>query len=101
MTDTAPKSEWFVYLVRTKYDALYCGITTDVERRFQQHQNGTGAKALRGRGPLTLAWSQPVVGGRSFASKLEHKLKKLPKKTKERLISEQLDWQDVICVKEG
>lgn len=93
-------SSWFVYLVRTKHNTLYCGITTDVKRRFLEHQNGVGAKALRGRGPLCLAWFQSVEGGRSFASKLEHKIKKLPKKTKERMIYEQLSWQDVICVKE-
>lgn len=40
---------WFLYLIRTADNALYTGITTDVARRYQQHQSGKGAKALRGR----------------------------------------------------
>ncbi len=91
---------WYVYFVRCRNHSLYCGITTDVERRFAQHQAGKGAKALKGKGPLSLAWFQPVDGGRSAASKLELKIKKLPKATKERIVSSQLHWQDVICVKE-
>jgi len=47
---------WFLYLVRTADNALYTGITTDVPRRFLQHQTGKGAKALRGKGELTLAF---------------------------------------------
>ncbi|HGT8905200.1 TPA: DNA damage response exodeoxyribonuclease YhbQ, partial [Escherichia coli] len=48
---------WFLYLIRTADNKLYTGITTDVERRYQQHQSGKGAKALRGKGELTLAFS--------------------------------------------
>jgi putative endonuclease len=51
---------WFLYLIRTADNKLYTGITTDVERRYQQHQSGKGAKALRGKGELTLAFSAPV-----------------------------------------
>ena len=47
---------WFLYLIRTADNKLYTGITTDVERRYQQHQSGKGAKALRGKGELTLAF---------------------------------------------
>jgi putative endonuclease len=38
---------WFLYLIRTADNRLYTGITTDVARRFCQHQDGKGAKALR------------------------------------------------------
>ena len=47
---------WFLYLIRTADNKLYTGITTDVERRYQQHQSGKGAKALRGKGELTLVF---------------------------------------------
>ena len=50
---------WYLYLIRTADNKLYTGITTDVERRYQQHQSGKGAKALRGKGELTLAFSAP------------------------------------------
>ena len=62
---------WFLYLIRTADNKLYTGITTDVERRYQQHQSGKGAKALRGKGELTLVFSAPV-GDRSLALRAEY-----------------------------
>ncbi|GEA51939.1 UPF0213 protein [Vibrio inusitatus NBRC 102082] len=79
-------SKWFVYLIRTRHNALYCGVTNDLERRFQQHTNGTGAKALKGKGPLILEWSIPVEN-KSQALKLEYKIKQLSKQRKERLVA--------------
>lgn len=77
---------WWVYLIRTSSNALYCGITTDVERRFSQHQNGQGAKALRGKGPLTLAWQYEMGPLKGEALRLEYRIKRLTKAQKERLI---------------
>ena len=78
---------WFLYLIRTADNKLYTGITTDVERRYQQHQSGKGAKALRGKGELTLAFSAPV-GDRSLALRAEYRVKQLTKRQKERLVAE-------------
>lgn len=77
---------WFLYLVRTADNKLYTGITTDVERRFLQHQSGKGAKALRGKGTLRLAFSGEV-GERSLALRLEYRIKQLTKRQKERLVA--------------
>ncbi len=77
---------WFLYLVRTSDNSLYTGITTDVARRFVQHQSGKGAKALRGKGELTLAFSAPV-GERSLALRMEYRIKQLTKRQKERLVA--------------
>ena len=76
---------WFLYLIRTADNRLYTGITTDVSRRFCQHQTGKGAKALRGKGELQLAF-HCAAGDRSLASKLELKVKKLSKAQKELLV---------------
>jgi putative endonuclease len=75
---------WKVYFVRRADGALYCGIAKDVAARFQAHQDGRGAKALRGRGPLELAFSRRV-GDRARAQRVEAALKRLPKAQKERL----------------
>ena len=41
--------EWFVYMIRADDHTLY-SITTNLERRLKQHQNGKGgAKYFRGR----------------------------------------------------
>lgn len=76
---------WFVYLVRSADNRLYTGITTDVERRLTEHQSGKGAKALRGKGELTLAFAREV-GDRSLALRVEYQIKQLTKRQKERLV---------------
>lgn len=77
---------WSLYLIRTADNSLYTGITTDVARRFIEHQSGKGAKALRGKGELTLAFSAPV-GERSLALRMEYRIKQLTKRQKERLVA--------------
>ncbi|WP_037416369.1 GIY-YIG nuclease family protein [Shewanella xiamenensis] len=76
-------STWYLYLIRCANGHLYTGITTDVARRFDEHQSG-GAKAakfLRGKGPLTLMY-QEQVGTRSDALKREIAVKKLSRSQK-------------------
>lgn len=73
---------WYLYMIETASGALYTGITTDVERRFREHQGSRrGARALRGKGPLRLVHRQ-AVGTRSEALKLEAWLKQQPAQTK-------------------
>lgn len=75
---------WHLYMIRLQNGHLYTGITTDVERRFSEHQSGKGAKCLRGKGDLTLVFSE-AIGSRSSALKLEAHIKKLPKQEKEKI----------------
>ncbi len=51
---------WFLYLIRTADNRLYTGITTDVERRFRQHQAGKGAKGVARQRRPALAFSREV-----------------------------------------
>lgn len=80
-------SEWFVYLLRCADDNLYCGITTDLQKRLRQH-NGElkgGAKYTATRQPCQLVYSESLLN-RSEASKREHAIKKLKKAQKLDLI---------------
>ncbi|BCU92165.1 hypothetical protein B7R74_00155 [Yersinia pseudotuberculosis] len=79
---------WHLYLLRTASGMLYTGITTDVVRRLAQHQAGKGAKALRGKGELTLVF-HCEAGDRSTALKLEYRVKQLSKQQKEKLVIDQ------------
>ncbi|GKV90138.1 GIY-YIG nuclease family protein [Pectobacterium carotovorum] len=88
MTEHAEDSHWYLYILRTVAGTLYTGITTDVSRRLNQHQTGKGAKALRGKGELTLVF-HCLVGDRSDALKLEYRIKQLSKNQKERLVQDQ------------
>ncbi|MDX8391825.1 MAG: GIY-YIG nuclease family protein [Mariprofundaceae bacterium] len=79
------EKNWFLYLIRCRDNALYTGITTDVKRRFSEHQSGKGAKYLRGKHPLKLVYQQ-AAGSHANALKIEIAIKKLSKKDKERMI---------------
>lgn len=94
MSDVDKNADWVVYLIRNRHNALYCGVTNNLERRFEQHQTGKGAKALKGKGPLKLVWSFDV-GSKSEALKTEYAIKQLPKSRKEKLVSLKLiiEWQ--------
>ncbi|ACT11652.1 GIY-YIG nuclease family protein [Pectobacterium aroidearum] len=88
MTEHIEHPQWYLYILRTITGALYTGITTDVSRRLNQHQTGKGAKALRGKGELTLVF-HCLAGDRSNALKLEYRIKQLSKNQKERLVQDQ------------
>jgi len=81
-------SIWYLYLIRCANGHLYTGITTDVARRFNEHQSSSpkAAKYLRGKGPLTLMY-QEQVGTRSDALKREIAVKKLSRSQKLALIA--------------
>ncbi|MFQ5983399.1 MAG: GIY-YIG nuclease family protein [Woeseiaceae bacterium] len=76
-------SSWSVYLLRCGDGSLYTGIATDVLRRVAEHEESEkGAKYLRGRGPLELVFHQEI-GDRSLATKIERRIKQLPRQHKE------------------
>lgn len=79
---------WHVYFVRTRYGSLYAGIATDVARRLTEHEqvNGRGAKYLRSKGPLELAY-QAEIGDRTLALRVERCMKKLNKQQKESIVT--------------
>ena len=77
---------WFVYMIRTNDGQLYTGITTDIQRRWQEHSSGKGgARYFRARKPdvISLLEEHP---DRSSASKREAEIKKLAKSAKETLV---------------
>jgi putative endonuclease len=84
-TTAAGEAVWSLYMIRCKGGFLYTGITTDVVRRFAEHQAGKGAKYLRGKGPLILVYHE-TVGCRSDALKRELAVKRLSRAEKEAMI---------------
>ena len=78
---------YYVYMLRCSDNSLYTGITTNVERRFEEHKekHKKGAKYTAAHTPLSIeaVWEVP---DRSSASKLESQIKKLSKSKKEELI---------------
>ena len=77
---------WYLYILRCADGSLYTGITTDVERRLEEHRSGKGAKYTRGRGPLELVYRE-VCGSHSEALKREYAVKQLVRKDKLEMIA--------------
>jgi putative endonuclease len=78
-------TEWTVCMLRCVNGELYTGITTNLQRRLNQHSAGQGSKYVRSRRPFVLAFTA-TVQDESSARKLEHKIKKLPKGRKSLLL---------------
>ena len=76
----------YVYLLRCADDSLYCGWTTDVERRLAAHGAGTASRYTRSRLPVELAAVIPVAD-RSAALREEARVKRLPRAVKLQLIA--------------
>ena len=76
---------WKLYILRCGDGSLYTGITTDLDRRLDEHRSGKGAKYTRGRGPLEMVYSEEC-GNHSDALKRELEIKALSKAEKLKLI---------------
>jgi putative endonuclease len=64
---------------------LYTGITTDLSRRLDEHNNSPkGAKYTRARRPVSLVYSE-MLENRSEASKRESRIKKMNRTQKLKL----------------
>ncbi|MFT5836524.1 MAG: putative endonuclease [Candidatus Azotimanducaceae bacterium] len=81
---------WWVYIIRCADGSLYTGISTDVNRRFEQHASGSpkSAKYLRGRAPLELIHFKKI-GTQSEALIEERRIKRLSKAQKMKLVDEE------------
>lgn len=79
------ENTWKLYILRCRDGSLYTGITTDVEKRFEAHNSGKGAKYTRGRGPLELVYREEC-GDHSAALKRELEIKALTREDKMKLI---------------
>lgn len=83
-------SRWVVYMMRCSDASLYTGVTTDIERRFQEHKEGkVGAKYTRAKIVLHVAYVE-ACASRSEAQVREAQIKKLSKAEKEALIPKPL-----------
>jgi putative endonuclease len=76
----------FVYLLRCADGTLYCGWSTDPERRLRQHQAGTASRYTRWRRPVELVWSAECAD-RGAALREEARIKRLPAAAKRALVA--------------
>lgn len=75
----------YVYLLRCADDTLYCGWTTDLEKRLSAHNSGRGAKYTRSRLPAELVYYEEYEE-KSEALRRECQIKKMSRAEKNTLI---------------
>lgn len=87
---------YYTYIIRCKDDTLYTGITTDIERRMNEHSEGgiKSAKYTRTHGFLSVeaVWCSK---NRSMASRLEYRIKRLSREKKLLLISDKKSIENI------
>ena len=69
-------------------DSLYSGVTTQLHRRLEEHNNDNkkGARYTRGRRPVKLVYSE-CCEDRSSAGQREYAIKQLTRKQKMKLLN--------------
>ncbi|OGZ96372.1 MAG: endonuclease [Candidatus Sungbacteria bacterium RIFCSPHIGHO2_01_FULL_50_25] len=65
---------YFVYLIQCKDSTIYTGITTNIERRFNEHKTGIGGYYTKARKVIKLLYSEQYPN-RSSALKREAQIK--------------------------
>lgn len=80
------QKNWSLYIIEASDKTYYTGITTDVERRFSQHLDGTGARFFYGRRPVAVVYREDGHD-RSSASRREAEIKRLSRREKAILIT--------------
>lgn len=71
----------YVYIVECRDGTLYTGWTVDLNKRLEQHNQGTGAKYTRSRFPVALRHSE-CFDTKQGAMKREYEIKKMNRKQK-------------------
>ena len=77
---------YYIYMLRCKDNSVYTGITTNIEKRMNEHftkNNGAKYTYTHNAKKLECVWE---TENRVLASKLEYHIKKLKKSQKEELI---------------
>ena len=77
---------FYTYLILTDNNSLYCGYTDDLDKRFQMHLSGKGAKYTRAHKPVKIVYSKEFQT-KSEAMKEEARIKKLSHKEKLKLFN--------------
>lgn len=83
---TSRSTKHFVYILQSADGRYYTGYTTDLERRFKEHQSGLGGKFTRSFGAKTILYHE-MYNNKTEALKREAQIKGWSRAKKESLIS--------------
>jgi putative endonuclease len=92
-------ARYFCYILECADGSLYTGLTTDPERRLEQHRAGRGARYTRAHRPVQLAYveGQPDL---ATAMRRERALKAMTRARKLALILDHIHRNGMAAEKE-
>jgi len=79
--------KWFVYVIKCKDGSLYTGYTDNLEKRFEKHKQGIGAKYTRSHKPQKIVFSEKY-DNKIIAQKKEREIKNLSREEKIKFIKD-------------
>jgi len=79
------EKKYYTYVLLTEHNTLYCGYTDDVEKRFEKHLSGKGAKYTRANKPVKIIYTAEFET-KSEAIKEEIRIKKLTRLEKNKFL---------------
>lgn len=79
-------ASWSLYILRCCDESFYTGVTTDIDRRFREHEAGRASRFTRARRPVVLVY-QEACGTRSQALSRECAVKSMGRQGKEKLVA--------------
>lgn len=75
------ENKYYTYILLTQDDTLYCGYTDDLEKRFEKHKSGKGAKYTRSHKPVKIVYSA-CFDTKIEAQQEERRIKKMKREEK-------------------
>ncbi len=91
---------YYTYMLRCQDNSIYTGITTNLERRMEEHFSKSEKCAkytfTHSAKKLEAAWKSE---NRVLASKLEYRIKQLERKEKEALINDNNTFEQLLSNK--
>ena len=80
---------WMTYLLLCADGKIYCGVTSDMEKRLDAHNRGTASRFTRARLPVKLLAKSRAMG-KAEAFRLEYRIKRLPREKKLAVLKEEI-----------
>jgi len=78
----------YTYILKCKDGTYYTGWTNNLEKRINDHNEGSGAKYTKPRRPVELVYHE-VFATKEEAMRREYAIKQMTRKEKEELIQKE------------
>jgi len=82
--------KYYTYLLECSDGTLYCGYTSELQKRLKVHNSGKGAKYTKTRLPVTIVYYEEFQS-KSEAMRREWEIKKMSRSEKLNLFKKQID----------